>query len=159
NARENFAQTEAHVGKTVSRAVFDRLRQLTDQTLRHERGLIEARARPGVIRDTHGDLHLDHVYLFPERASVDDLLIIDCIEFNERCRYADLVADMAFLAMDLAFHGRRDLARVFADAYFAVAGAEGRALLPFYTAYRAVIRAKVEGLKLAEPEVPAAERR
>jgi len=43
---------------------------------------------------------------------------------------------MAFLAMDLIFHGRRDLARVFADAYFrAACDADGLALLPFYTAY------------------------
>ena len=61
--------------------------------------------------------------------------------------------------MDLALHGRRDLARAFADAYFRASGdAEGRALLPFYTAYRAAVRGKVEGLKQAEPEIPAAER-
>src|SRR5262249_39475543 len=88
-----------------------------------------------------------------------DLVVIDCIEFNERFRFADPVADMAFLAMDLAFHGRRDLARAFADAYFEAAGdAEGRALLPFYTAYRAAVRGKVEGFKLGEAEVPGAER-
>ena len=61
--------------------------------------------------------------------------------------------------MDLAFHGRRDLARAFAEAYFRASGdEEGRALLPFYTAYRAAVRGKVEGMKLAEPEVPEAER-
>ena len=66
---------------------------------------------------------------------------------------------MAFLVMDLAFEGRRDLACAFADAYFAATGdAEGRALLPFYTSYRAAVRAKVEGMRLAEPEVPEAER-
>src|SRR5262249_44301811 len=35
---------------------------------------------------------------------------------------------------------------------------EGRALLPFYMAYRACVRGKVDGLKWAEPEVPQAER-
>jgi hypothetical protein len=61
--------------------------------------------------------------------------------------------------MDLTFRGRRDLAAAFADAYFAAAGDEdGRALLPFYTAYRAVVRGKVEGMEAAEPEVPAGER-
>ena len=67
-----------------------------------------------------------------------DLVIVDGIEFNERFRYADPVADMAFLAMDLAFHGRRDLAEALADAYHQASGDdEGRALLPFYTSYRA----------------------
>jgi predicted kinase len=66
---------------------------------------------------------------------------------------------MAFPAMDLAFHGRRDLTRPFADAYFRAAGdEEGRALLPLYTAYRATVRGMVEGLELAEKEVPEAER-
>ena len=110
-------------------------------------------------RDGHGDLRLDHVYLFPDHPPPADLVIIDCIEFNERFRYADPVADMAFLVMDLARHGRRDLARAFADAYFRASGdAEGRALLPFYTAYRAAVRGKVEGMELAEPEIPEAER-
>jgi predicted kinase len=112
-----------------------------------------------VPRDTHGDLHLDHVYLFPERTPAGDLVIIDCIEFNERFRFADPVSDMAFLAMDLAFHGRRDLARAFAEEYFrASVDEEGRALLPFYVAYRAAVRGKVEGFELSEKEIPEAER-
>src|SRR5262249_53672278 len=98
-------------------------------------------------------------YLFPEKPPPADLVIIDCIEFNERFRFADPVADMAFLVMDFAFHGRRDLARAFADAYFRAAhDAEGRALLPFYSSYRAAVRGKVEGMKRSEKEVPEAER-
>ncbi len=86
-------------------------------------------------------------------------MVIDCIAFNERFRFADPVADAAFLAMDLAFHGRRDLAHVFIDAYFTATGDdEGRALVPFYTAYRAAVRGKVEGFELGEAEIPAAER-
>ena len=74
------------------------------------------------------------------------MVIVDCIEFNERFRCADPIADMAFLAMDLTLHGRRDLARAFVDAYIRASGdPEGRALLPFYTAYRAAVRGKVEG--------------
>jgi uncharacterized protein len=154
NARDNFTQAEPMIGHTVSRVVFDRLRLLTELALERLRPLIDARARRGVPRDTHGDLHLDHVYLFPDTPPPGDLVVIDCIEFSEVFRYADPVADMAFLFMDLAFHGRRDLARSFADAYFRAVGEdEGRALLPFYSAYRAVVRAKVEGLKSREPEV------
>ncbi len=110
-------------------------------------------------RDTHGDLHLDHVYIFPERKPPADLVIIDCIEFNERFRFADPIADMAFLVMDFRFHGRRDLARAFAEEYFRASGdEEGRALLSFYSAYRAAVRGKVEGIELAEPEVDESER-
>jgi uncharacterized protein len=159
NVRENFEQTRAHVGLTVSGEVFARLRELTEGALAQREPLIESRARRGVPRDTHGDLHLDHVYHFPDRPPPDDLLIIDCIEFNERFRYADPVSDAAFLAMDLAFAGRPDLAAAFESAYFASSqDEEGRELLAFYKAYRAVVRAKVEGFKASEAEVPEPDR-
>jgi predicted kinase len=159
NARENLEQSRAQVGVAVSRTVFERIQSLTEETLARRKSLIEARAERGVPRDTHGDLHLDHVYLFPEAAPPADLIIIDCIEFNERFRFADPAADMAFLAMDFAFQGRRDLADVFTESYFHdSADREGRELTPFYIAYRAAVRAKVEGLKMAEAEVPESER-
>jgi aminoglycoside phosphotransferase family enzyme/predicted kinase len=159
NIRENFDQAASQVGVTISRMVFDRLRALNEQWLDRLRSVIGSRAARGVPRDTHGDLHLDHVYLFADCQPPDDLVIIDCIEFNERFRFADPVADMAFLAMDLIFHGSRDLARVFSDTYFQAAGdEEGRTLLPFYIAYRAAVRGKVEGFELTEKEIPEAER-
>ncbi len=159
NVRENIEQSADHVGVTLSRTVFERLSELTEEALIRHRPRIEARAERGVPRDTHGDLHLDHVYLFPERQPPADLVVIDCIEFNERFRYADPVADMAFLVMDLAFHERKDLACAFADAYFnATNDAEGRELLPLYSSYRAAVRGKVEGLELQEKEIPAIER-
>ncbi len=159
NIWDNFGRALATLGTTISMNVLRRLCQATEQTLDRWRPLIEARADRGMPRDTHGDLHLDHVYLFPQRPSPGDLVIIDCIEFNERFRCTDPVADMAFLAMDLRCHGRPDLAQAFADAYFQASGdAEGRALLPLYTAYRAMVRAKVEAFQLAEKEVPAAQR-
>lgn len=159
NARENFEQAQPCVGKTISQAVFERLRRLTEEHLERLRLMIESRADRGMPRDTHGDLHLDHVYTFPDAAPPADLVIVDCIEFNERFRYADPAADMAFLTMDLKFHGRRDLASAFANAYFRAAGdAEGSELLRFYSAYRAAVRGKVEGFELAEPEIPEVER-
>jgi aminoglycoside phosphotransferase family enzyme/predicted kinase len=159
NTRENFAQTASEIGTTISRTVFDRLQMLTEEALARLHPLIDSRAVRGVPRDTHGDMHLDHVYLFPQREPPDDLIIIDCIEFNERFRFADPVADMAFLAMDLAFHGRHDLARAFSEEYFRASGdEEGRRLLSFYVAYRAAVRAKVEGFELVEKEIPTAER-
>jgi aminoglycoside phosphotransferase family enzyme/predicted kinase len=159
NARENFTQSESEVGETVSRAVFERLRDLTESAITQVGPLVEDRAARGIPRDTHGDLHLDHVYLFPDRPPPGDVVIIDCVEFSERLRYADPTADMAFLVMDLKFRGRRDLAGRFADAYFAAADdPEGRRLLPFYTAYRAAVRGKVEGMTVREPEVAPADR-
>jgi aminoglycoside phosphotransferase family enzyme/predicted kinase len=159
NVLDIFVQAMPQVGTTVREAVFGRVQALAEESLARLRPLIEARAARGTPRDCHGDLHLDHVYYFPEQEPPADLVVIDCIEFNERFRFIDPVADMAFSAMDLAFHGRRDLARTFAAAWFRATGdEEGRALLPLYTAYRAMVRGMVEGLELAEKEVPEAER-
>ena len=159
NARENLEQSQEHVGTSLSLAVHARLVGLLERRLGELRTLIDDRAARGAPRDTHGDLRLDHVYLFPDRAPPDDLVVIDCIEFNERFRYADPIADMAFVFMDLVRHGRRDLADAFAEAYFEAANdPDGNRLLPFYVAYRAAVRGKVRGMAAGEEELSAAER-
>jgi len=159
NALENYSQAAPLVARTVSPAVLSRLEVRTRTVLEQLRPLIEARAARGVPRDTHGDLHLDHVYWFAEREGNAPFAIVDCIEFNERFRHADPVADIAFLAMDLRFHGRREWAETLLDAWFEVRGdSEARALLLFYSAYRAAVRGKVEGFAVGETEVPGSER-
>jgi uncharacterized protein len=159
NARDNFAQSTSQVGTIVSRAVFDRLASLTEQELGQHRAFIEDRADGGIPCDGHGDVRMDHVYLFSENVPPDDLAIVDCIEFNIRFRAADPLADMAFLVMDLIRHGHCDLARWFRDAYLACAGDDqGAALVPFYVSYRAAVRAKVNAIKAGSPEVAANER-
>jgi uncharacterized protein len=159
NARENLDQSASHVGTAVSRSTLDRLRQRTEVALERLRGTIEARAARGVPRDTHGDLRLDHVYWVPDRHPPGDWVVVDCIEFDPRYRHADPIADISFLAMELSLEGQPVLADAFVETYLRAAGdAEGRELLPFYRAYRAAVRGKVEGMKLAEPEVPEADR-
>jgi aminoglycoside phosphotransferase family enzyme/predicted kinase len=159
NARENFEQAVPHVGTTLSASVFERLQALTEKALVEYRAVFEDRAARGVPRDTHGDLRLGHVYWFPDRKPPGNWIIVDCIEFSERFRHADPVADVAFLVMELDCHGRRDLAVGFADAYFRASGdPEGKVLLPFYTSYRAAVRGKVEGIKGTESEIPEADR-
>lgn len=158
NALDNFAQSTNYIGTTVSQAVFERTQSLTEAALDRHHALIERRADRNVPRDTHGDLRLAHVYYFPQRQPPDDLVVIDCIEFSERYRFADPVSDMAFLYMGLIDHGRRDLAEAFAKAYFSESNdQEGRALVPFYTSYRAAVRGKVESMKLARPELSEAD--
>lgn len=159
NARENFEESAALVGVTVSKSVFDRLESLTEAALARSRGVIEDRAARGIPRDTHGDLRLEHVYWFPERRPPGDWVVVDCIEFDERFRHADPVADSAFLAMELTLFGHGDLSRTFTEAYLRASGDEqGRSLLPFYKSYRAAVRGKVEGIKVEKPEIPESDR-
>jgi aminoglycoside phosphotransferase family enzyme/predicted kinase len=155
NARENLDQSAPQVGDTLSRRTLERLRDRTELAMERLRGTIEARAARGIPRDTHGDLRLEHVYWFPNRRPPGDWFVVDCIEFDPRYRHADPIADIAFLAMELRLEGRDDLAAAFAQEYLRAAGDADRGeLLPFYRAYRAAVRAKVEGMKLAQPEIP-----
>jgi len=125
--------------------------------------LFTSRVQEGRIRDCHGDLRLEHVYIL----DADDtsfqgqtrLAILDRIEFNDRFRYGDVASEVAFLVMELDSAGRSDLARGFVDAYIAATGDEAlRELLPFYLCYRACVRGKVLSFQLDEPEIPAAQR-
>lgn len=159
NVRENFEQSTGQIGSTVSDAVFSRIKSMTEEALEKHRLIIQSRAERGFTRDTHGDLRLEHVYLFPEATPPDNLIVIDCIEFAERYRFADPISDAAFLLMGLRLRANHDLAGEFLDAYIETTGdEEGRTLVPFYTAYRAVVRGKVEGMKLSRPEMSSADR-
>jgi len=156
---ETLANSQPLVGVTVLPAIVERLRRCSEAELARIEPILRRRGVAGMVRDTHGDLRLDHVYLFPDQPPPHDLVAIDCIEFNERFRYADPIADVAFLVMDLLFHGRVDLARTLVTAYFqASSDEEGRNLLRFFTSYRALVRGMVEGITLEEPEVPEGEK-
>jgi aminoglycoside phosphotransferase family enzyme/predicted kinase len=154
NTDENFRQTEPYIGQTISRPAFEAIRRYTDRFYATHEDLFASRIRDGWIRDGHGDLHLEHIHLGP-----DTLCIYDCIEFNDRFRYLDVASDVAFLAMDLDYNGRPDLARCLTGAMSEALGDRTMPrLMEFYKGYRAYVRGKVETFRSGEPEVPAPER-
>ena len=104
--------------------------------------LFDARLAAGRARDGHGDLLADDVFCLP-----DGPRVLDCLEFDDRLRFGDVLADVAFLAMDLERLGRADLAARFLDRYReAAADAWPPSLEHFYIAYRAHVRAKVAAM-------------
>src|SRR6266536_1643180 len=151
---ENFRQTEAFIGQTLSRPVFETIRFYTDDFYSRHPDLFASRIQDKWIRDCHGDLHLEHIHLTPRA-----LHIYDCIEFNDRLRYVDVANDVAFLAMDLDYEGRPDFARHFV-AHMAEALGDRRMLqlIDFYKCYRAYVRGKVETLHSVTHAAPEAER-
>src|SRR5215471_6281135 len=158
NARENLEEVRPDVGVALSAPVYQALCTRTEELLGDLGALIEKRKEAQVPCDGHGDLRLEHLYA--ESNDGAGLMVIDCVEFNERFRMGDPILDIAFLAMELGFHRREDLARAFVDAYLARAeDEEGRALLPFYVAYRSIVRGKVRALELREAEIPAERKR
>ena len=118
------------------------IRPLVDEYLAGRTALFDARIASHRSRDGHGDLLADDVFCL-----ADGPRILDCLEFDERLRFGDVLLDVAFLAMDLERLGRPDLARRFLDDYRAVAGDSWPSSLEhFYIAYRAHVRARVAAM-------------
>ena len=168
NWEENFAQMQPYIGRTLDARTYDAIATYIRNFLRDRAELFHSRVRDGRVRDCHGDLRLQHVYLLDDLESstgsqqteeCPGQAILDGIEFNERFRYSDVASEVAFLTMELDALGRPDLSRVFIDSYIAASGDTSlRELLPFYTCYRACVRGKVTSFLLDEPEVPEAQR-
>ncbi|MEZ4481165.1 MAG: AAA family ATPase [Dehalococcoidia bacterium] len=127
----------------------ERLRIATaglEETVRNE---LPPRQASGLARDGHGDLRMDHVYIEDGRIEV-----IDCIEFNDQFRYADVALDIAFLAMDLESKGYPDLAKALLEEHGRALGDEASdSLIEAYLCYRAMVRAKVAVLASEEAEL------
>jgi aminoglycoside phosphotransferase family enzyme/predicted kinase len=146
NHRENFEQTSGT--DLIPGALHERLHQATEAALDQHRARIHARARTHA-REIHGDLRLQHTLVRGERID-----FVDCIEFNERFRFADPLADVAFLYMDLAVRGRNGLAEALWSGWEQASGDhDAGVLLPLELAYRSIVRAKVAGFEAADPSV------
>lgn len=164
NWEENFAQMRPYVGRTLDTATYDQIAGYIHSFMEQRRSLFASRMSEGRIRDCHGDLRLQHVYILEEERAdaarqLPRLAILDGIEFNERFRYSDVASEVAFLAMELEATSHCDLARAFVEGYVAESGDQAlRELLPFYSCYRACVRGKVLSFQVEEPEVPAAQR-
>ena len=152
NVVENFAETRDVVNDYLSREEADEIERWQLAFLRDNVPLFEDRIAEGRVRDGHGDLRLEHVYLGEPAAPGAELTILDCIEFNERFRYADVCADAAFLSMDLAWHGRVDLAERFLARYARASGDyDLYGLVDFYESYRAYVRGKIAMILANDP--------
>ncbi len=116
----------------------------------------ERRRAAGRVVDGHGDLHLAHVWFERDDAPP---LAIDCLEFRDDYRQIDAASEVAFLAMDLEYRGRRDLAERFLRRYAEASDDyDLYGVVDFFTAYRAAVRAKVACLAARDEIVPAEQR-
>jgi aminoglycoside phosphotransferase family enzyme len=143
NVSENFEEVDAAEEGLLTAPQAHEVEDFQLEFLRTRARIFERRAEQGRIREGHGDLKLDHLYVGDDGG----LTIIDCIEFSERFRCGDVCADIAFLSMDLAAHGRVDLAeRLLARYARAADDFELYALVDFYESYRAYVRGKISTL-------------
>jgi aminoglycoside phosphotransferase family enzyme/predicted kinase len=141
-----FAEIEPFIGSVLDADDARAVERLVRRFLEGRAALFDARVAAGRVRDGHGDLLCDDIFCLP-----DGPRILDCLEFDDRLRAGDVLADVAFLAMDIEAAGHTDLAHTFLDGYRAAARDEWPASLEhFYIAYRAHVRAKVACLRSAQ---------
>jgi uncharacterized protein len=114
---------------------------------------LEQRLREGFVREVHGDLHLGNLVRWQGRVQA-----FDCIEFDPALRWIDVLSDVAFLVMDLAYRERPDLAARVLDRYLEHTGDyAGLAVLRYYLVYRALVRANIASIRRASRSGEAAD--
>ncbi len=153
-ALQNFDQLLPLPAAAQDRALLDALQQWTQAQHAALETLFTRRRQDGCVRECHGDLHLGNMVLVDGRVRV-----FDALEFNAELRWIDVISEAAFLGMDLEQHRRGDLAWRFLNAYLEHTGDyAGARVLRYYMVYRALVRAKVAGIRATQAEL-APERR
>jgi aminoglycoside phosphotransferase family enzyme/predicted kinase len=149
--RENLAELRSYAPDIVPVDGIAELERLFTTFVSSRRALFERRIEEHRIIDGHGDLLAADIYCLPEGPA-----LLDCLEFDDHLRHVDGVDDAAFLAMDLEFLGHKDLGAYFLDQYMRRADDQAPpALVHFYISYRAVVRAKVDCIRVRQGRAEA----
>jgi aminoglycoside phosphotransferase family enzyme/predicted kinase len=143
NWDQGLDQVDAVAAGLIGASDRARARELVHRYLAGREPLLRRRIEEGWVRDGHGDLLADDVFCLD-----DGPRLLDCLAFDDGLRHADVLADAAFLAMDLEAQGGPDLAPLLLDAWSGALGERHPAsLADHYVAYRAHVRAKVASLR------------
>lgn len=142
----NFAETEAYVGTILNRTTEIEIQLLARHWIGGHEALFNERIAAGHVCDGHGDLQAEDMFCLD-----DGVRILDCIEFSDQLRYCDVIADVAFLAMDLERLGHAEAGIRFLLDYQRLADDRfPTSLVHFYIASRAYVRAKVCCIRAAQ---------
>lgn len=153
NNEENFIQLAPYANRIIETRMLHLVRDFTKTFITQNETSFRRRVDNGKIKDCHGDLHASHICF------TDGICIYDCIEFNNRFRYADTTSEIAFLVMDLDHFGRADLGHHLLEEYINESNdMDIRSLLRFYKCYRACVRAKVDCFQTDDPYLEALEK-
>ncbi len=132
-------------------SIIRRLEEWSGQRFRELSEALRARKQAGHIRECHGDMHLENMVLLDGR-----VVIFDCIEFNPSLYWIDTMSELAFVVMDLERRGHPGLASRFLNRELELSGDyPGLQVLDYYLCYRAMVRAKVAGIRLSQESSPA----
>lgn len=145
---ENFTHIRAQISSSEINSTLDKLEEWSLRKLDRLGGHINERKQQGFVRECHGDMHLKNIALWN-----NEIILFDCIEFNQNFYLIDVISDLAFLIMDLEDREQTSLAWYFLNRYLAITGDyAGLSLLRFYKVYRAMVRAKVDALRVSQEQ-------
>jgi uncharacterized protein len=135
---EIFPPDDSEALTRTSRAAYARIHPL-----------LVGRARLGLIRRIHGDLHLGNIVLLDGRP-----VLFDAIEFSPLIASGDVLYDLAFLLMDLVERDLNAAANIVLNRYLLATGRiadlDALSALPLFLSVRAAIRAKVTAARLKQ---------
>lgn len=149
--QQNFEQIRPLLNDPADLQQLAALEAWAEDSFNRLRPLLEQRTKQGSIRECHGDIHLGNATTLDGQ-----VVLFDCIEFNEPFRLIDIASDAFFLAMDLEDRGQHELARRFTNGWLELTNDYScLPLINFYKAYRAMVRAKVSLFRLGQEQDPA----
>lgn len=88
---QNFEQIRALISDKADLQQLEALQAWAQSSFERLKGLLSQRKAEGFIRECHGDIHLGNATLID-----GNVVIFDCIEFNEPFRFTDVYATSAF---------------------------------------------------------------
>jgi uncharacterized protein len=142
-----------HGAGTLDLARVRALRSAREAALAARRQELRDRGRRGLVVDGHGDLRAEHVLL------TQPVQVVDALEFDPSLRVADVACDLGFLVMDLEGAGAHELAAALVEGYRKAGGDPGdRTVLATMACYRALVRAKVDLVRVGQGDEGAATR-
>ncbi len=151
---ENFVELRYVFTDSGAAAQLSRLEQWSRSEFHRLQPDFAQRKLEGFVRECHGDLHLGNIVVWEGQITP-----FDCIEFNPGLRWIDVMNEIAFVVMDLEDHHHAAMGRRLLNQYLEFTGDyRGVTVLPFYLVYRAIVRAKVDALRLHQRTTDGRER-
>ncbi len=154
NWDENFQQTEKYQDTLIPTKKILAIQEKINSFLKNNQPIFAERVQKNKIKHCHGDFHSGNVFL-----QNGEISIFDGIVFNQRFPCSDIIAEIAFMAMDLEYHQQPELARSFIEEYQRLSNDEDiPLLLDFYQCYRAYIRGKIACFTYDDPHLTPEEK-
>ncbi len=145
---QNFIILEPLLESGIDKQHLETIKQASFSLFKNIYSFLQKRKEGGFIRECHGDMHLGNIALVN-----DEILIFDGIEFNDSFKWIDTMSELAFLVMDLQDHDQAEFANLVLNQYLQITGDyNGIRVFRLYLLYRAMVRAKVAGLRFQQQD-------